>query len=531
MKLNIKKIKLYTIDELYSVLLPIINKIYKKYDYMNISKDEYKKLVMKVLNRCREENDEDKLNVFDVYFAEQLKRYTNEFLKELLKEDNNFVSITNNYISIKFSAKQSYDSILKQLNSMTKIFDDMGIIFNPEQCVNLINNNEIISKSLKVIVNKNLFNIRNGQLDELFDSNNLLFLLETYCMINGIVTNSKKENLDDDFYNNIIEIKPKNDEYDTNTLRSYLNQVRNCGKFLTVEEERELTKRYFLYGDMKAREMLIEKNLALVINIASDYIGRGISLLDLIQAGNVGLILATDRFDYRKNFKFSTYASQWIKAEIINEIIMCGKSRKLPASVYRKLNDYRRKYENFKIENGRDPKICEMAEILKISLEESTELYILLEDDIRIDVLIGESDTEIVDLIMDSSPSPEDIAINSDISLRISELIEKSNLKQRELEILMLRYGLDDNERHTLEEIEKKLKISYQRVQQILDDVKYKLSVNVMVKELAICMDSPEKALENLEFSRANYREKQRKNKEKAKLRQKRKKEKTLIKV
>lgn len=533
MKLNIKKIKLYTKDELYSVLLPIIDKIYKSYNYLNIPMEEYKEYVMNILEKCQNEVDDEKLAVFDIYFSEELKKYTNKILLKLLKDDDNFVTITSNYISLRFSSKLAYNDILNQLNNMANYFDNIGVVFYPEQCINIINNNEIVNKSLKVIVNKNLFYIRNGKANEVFDNNNLLSLIETYCMLNNISIGEKNITIDDELYNKFLSKDDKcddNDYYEEDTLKTYLRQVKNEGELLSTDEECMLFRNY-ANGDLKAREIIINKNLALVISIASKYRNLGLSFLDLIQSGNEGLIISVDRFDVKVGYRFSTYASQWIRAKIKENLACLGKSMSLSVYDYCELNKYRTLFTKLEIENGREPTVEEMANILGMSKEKVMNFRILLDDSVCINMLIPDSEHELGELLPDLSENVEEKNIDFDLERKISSFIEKSNLSQREQKALMLRYGLGENESHKLDELASKLSVSYQRIQQILDKAMFKLINYKEIAEFNIYMDNPDEALENLGSIREKYRLKYDKELEKSKKRQKKTKEKKLVKT
>ncbi len=256
---------------------------------------------------------------------------------------------------------------------------------------------------------------------------------------------------------------------DRSALTSWLRSVAGH-RLLTREEEVELAKRIEA-GDTTARDELVQANLRLVISIAVRYQGNKVPLEDLIQEGNIGLIKAASKFDYRKGFKFSTYAIWWIKQSIMRTLDNFARSIRLPAYIVAKMNKFDATYAALCQELQREPTRAEIANALELTLQQVEEILTFNADTISMDLPLGDdpgsrSAATLGDLIEDPATAAEDGPI---AKLITQDLVKQflSKLPEREQQVLTMRFGLDDGERKTLREIGDALDVTRERIRQL----------------------------------------------------------------
>lgn len=249
-------------------------------------------------------------------------------------------------------------------------------------------------------------------------------------------------------------------------VRSYLKDIRKLA-LLTFEQEQELGKRIREEGDFEARARMVEANLRLVIRIGKRYMNRGLSFADIVEEGNLGLIRAVDKFDYRRGLRFSTYAAWWIRQTIERAIINQGKSVRLPVHVSQHLNRYLGAVEDLAQELGREPKGDEVAGKMKISEDEVTELRQCLVSTFSLDSPVSEgTETYWGDMIEDpASLSPVDVTAHVRRRRDVMEWV--GALPDKERQVVVRRFGLDGREAQTLEEIGRSLGLTRERIRQI----------------------------------------------------------------
>ena len=248
-------------------------------------------------------------------------------------------------------------------------------------------------------------------------------------------------------------------------VRMYLREIGRI-PLLTYDQELDLAKR-ILDGDEEARQELAESNLRLVVSIAKKYVGRGMLFLDLIQEGNMGLIKAVEKFDYTKGFKFSTYATWWIRQAITRAIADQARTIRIPVHMVETINKLIRTSRHLLQQLGREPTPEEIAQELEISVEKVMEIQKIAQDPVSLETPIGEEDdSHLGDFIQDDdSPAPHDSAAYTMLKEQLEEVM--STLTPREAKVLKLRFGLEDGKARTLEEVGREFEVTRERIRQI----------------------------------------------------------------
>ena len=248
-------------------------------------------------------------------------------------------------------------------------------------------------------------------------------------------------------------------------VRMYLKEIGKV-PLLTGEQERELAIR-MEQGDEDAKKKLCESNLRLVVSIAKRYLNRGLSFLDLIQEGNLGLIKAVDKFDYTKGYKFSTYATWWIRQAITRSIADQARTIRIPVHMVETINKLIRISRQLLQELGREPTSEEIAKEMGITVEKVREIKKISQDPVSLETPIGEEeDSHLGDFIPDDDvPAPVEAAAYSMLKEQLMEVLD--TLSEREKKVLMLRFGLEDGRPRTLEEVGKEFNVTRERIRQI----------------------------------------------------------------
>ena len=248
-------------------------------------------------------------------------------------------------------------------------------------------------------------------------------------------------------------------------VRMYLREIGRI-PLLTFEQELDLAKR-ILDGDEEAKKELAESNLRLVVSIAKKYVGRGMLFLDLIQEGNMGLIKAVEKFDYTKGFKFSTYATWWIRQAITRAIADQARTIRIPVHMVETINKLIRTSRHLLQQLGREPTPEEIAAEMEIPVEKVMEIQKIAQDPVSLETPIGEEDdSHLGDFIQDDdSPAPHDSAAYTLLKEQLEEVM--NTLTPREAKVLKLRFGLEDGKARTLEEVGREFEVTRERIRQI----------------------------------------------------------------
>ncbi len=248
-------------------------------------------------------------------------------------------------------------------------------------------------------------------------------------------------------------------------VKIYLKEIGRV-PLLTADEEIELAKKV-LKGDADAKKRLTEANLRLVVSIAKRYVGRGMHFLDLIQEGNVGLIKAVEKFDYTKGFKFSTYATWWIRQAITRAIADQARTIRIPVHMVETINRLKKVQGQLLHENGMEPTEDQIAEKMKIPVERVREIMRVAQEPVSMETPIGpEEDSRLMDFIRDEEAlAPDDAALKKVTSEDINKVLK--TLTHREEQVIRLRFGLNDGRCHTLEEVGLEFNVTRERIRQI----------------------------------------------------------------
>lgn len=248
-------------------------------------------------------------------------------------------------------------------------------------------------------------------------------------------------------------------------VKIYLKEIGRV-PLLTPEEEADLAKR-MAEGDSYAKKHLSEANLRLVVSIAKKYVGRGMQFLDLIQEGNLGLLKAIEKFDYTKGFKFSTYATWWIRQAITRAIADQARTIRIPVHMVETITKIKKVSIQLLHETGHDPSVEEIAEKLEMAPERVREIMRIAQDPVSLETPIGEEeDSHLGDFIPDNdAPAPADAASLMLLKEQLNEVL--STLTDREAKVLRLRFGLEDGRSRTLEEVGKEFDVTRERIRQI----------------------------------------------------------------
>ena len=285
-----------------------------------------------------------------------------------------------------------------------------------------------------------------------------------YFEINGITIIDEVDLSENDSHKIVINTEEDNINVDDH-IRMYLKEIGKI-ELISAQEEVRLAK-LIENGDEYAKNKLTESNLRLVVSIAKRYIGRGMNLLDLIQEGNLGLIKAVEKFDYRKGYKFSTYATWWIRQAITRSIADQARTIRIPVHMIETINKLIRISRQLLQDNGHEPTPEEIAQEMQLPVEKVNEILKISQEPVSLETPLGdEDDTHLADFLPDDeSASPSSLADVELLKQEISKVLD--TLDEREANVVRMRYGLDGYKSHTLEEVGLAFNVTRERIRQI----------------------------------------------------------------
>lgn len=298
--------------------------------------------------------------------------------------------------------------------------------------------------------------------------------------------------------------------FDTDAMNLYIQDMYG-EELLSAEEEVELAKKV-ANGDMEARELFIRKNLRLVINIASEYTGKGLPMLDLIQEGNIGLMVAVDKFDPSLGYRFSSYATWWIRNNISRSLKNDGRNIRISFNMHNKIYIYNKTVKDLQDKLNRNPTIDEIMQESNLSKEQIILIKENEHDTISINRSFADNDDSTMEkYIVSPEPTPDELVKKEDLHNKIIQLLSKCNLKQQEIEVLILRYGLVSGEPNSLINLAKMFNLTKQRISQIEKKAIKKIRISSYINDLLIYAQNEEQAELKLEKYRKEYGSKLRK--------------------
>ena len=454
--------------EVYNLNEDLFLKIYDDYKFCGISYDYYRNLVLSIISRVI--SHIESLKSYQNFIVRNVKISLDEYIFNLFKMEDCY-ELVDNYINSKFNDKLSLEKSVLNFSMIDRFLSSNNFIPNPDFLIRLLMQNKTVYSMTEFVYNRYQKQIVDGKTEQLFDNSFLISILESYCLINNIEI---KE------YSADVENYESKGNFDL--VDAYLKDI-GSRKLLSISEEKELALR-ISQGDKKARKKFIESNLKLVIGIARKYIGRGLDFADLIQEGNIGLMTAVDKFDYTKGFKFSTYATHWIRQSITRAISLKSRNIRIPVHVYEELQSYRKTFSELEFQLKRTPTVVEIASAMGLSVKKVSELANLQVDTVSMNTLINdEEDSELGDFIASDDISPDEKIAACDLSQQFSEIFE-SSLTEREIFVISSRFGLNGNQPETLEIIGEKLNVTRERVRQIEAKALRKLRMKKNSKKL-----------------------------------------------
>lgn len=489
---SVDEIKKYDINKFNDLIKRSTDELYNNYSFLEIPKKKYEEIVNQEIekSKTRYNGKED----YNTFIKRNIRKRLFEYTKNELNDTNKATTIINNYINKTFKNTNNHKISIENIAKLSHFFDYFNYSYTIDALLIILNNNEKIMKSAENIVNKYYKQVTEGKINIIINNNLIASVIETYCMINDIEINEfdNEDKFEEDNSTNIDDI------------RIYLSDISKI-PLLTKEQEQELGYR-ILNNDEEAKRLMTESNLRLVVSVAKKYTNRGLSLLDLIQEGNLGLIEAIEKYDVRLGYKFSTYAMWWIKQKIARAIANYGRNIRLPVHIYEEINQYKKAESKLEIKLKRKPEIKEIAENLKISLDKAQKLHNLQFDTLSLNMQLRDNeDTTYEDFVSSEEELIEDRIINRTIKEEVNIILDKCNLSEREKDVIIKRYGLDGKNLMTLEEIGQQYNLTRERIRQIESKALMKLRKSKYIKDLAVFMNNPDKALNNIELLREKY--------------------------
>lgn len=495
MEKNIDEIKNMTQHQLETLLSPFIEKERLKYNYINLPQSIY-------LSKLKEIEDTMDFSDGKIDIESMIKNCSKRYIVDTLEKENQAIKVVSNFIKKNIKPQNKYQDNIISFEKIVNFFHDFDCFPPPNLLIELIDKNDTLNKILQDVVENNLEILQKYDIDSKFSDDISKNFIELYCLKNNIEIKKDDDIQEEDYTEFITDIT--NTVYTDDSVKMYLQEIHK--PILTKEQEKSLALR-IRNGDEKAKELFIERNLRLVIKVARKYTGHGISFLDLIQEGNLGLIKAVDKFDVTKGYKFSTYATCWIRQSIQRSLGDKSRNIRLPVHLYEKVKKYELLKKKLSLKFNREPTFEELSKKMRVSIDTIYKYERLEHDTISLNMIVGDEDSELEDFISLSTESIDNQFIEENLKDVIENLLKNSNLTIKEIDILKLRFGIGTNDPKTLEETGKIYGVSRERIRQIQEKALKKIRRSYNVKELAIYMDNPKEAQKNIDRYRLKYQQ------------------------
>ena len=441
--------------DLYDALQSNLSKTYS-YFYGVVDKESYETMVMNIIEEIKNDDKDKKEKRLFTSINNQLA----DHLESVLSDANTAYKYISNIL-----VEYSFKDMMTFFNKIGSLFQKNGVIVGYETITKLFDENETIKKYIQDFVATNYNLVVTDRVDDIYPNMFLCQFVDMYCEKNNI-TVERPENVNE--YKELANVD--------DNISMYLQEIGDI-PLLTREEEKQLGYQ-ILEGNEEAKKTFAAHNLKLVVSIARHYSGRGMEFPDMIEEGNIGLLKAIDKFDITKGYKFSTYATWWIKQSITRALADKTRSIRLPVYLHAKVTTYKALYEKFLKENFREPSVGEMSIVMK----EPIDRIIYYEKLSRLEptslhTKVGqEDDTELGDFIPSEEDGPEELATNEAMKRDVRKLLEIVGLSDRERIVIEERYGLNDNIPKTLQDIGDRFGVTRERIRQVQDKALRKLA-------------------------------------------------------
>ena len=421
-----------------------LDKVIKEYSYIKVSDEYLNKMIGAGVKKI---NAGSRYDIVEVQLVEQLTIVFNDYIRKKIDEDD-YSKLVDAFVK-----KKKIDNI-NDLYKLTELFASADRNLDIEICEGLIESNKTINNIVSSFVTENERKINNGE----FDNNNIF--IETYCIHNKIEMGDEIENLDED---NLEETSSEEDSA-TLTLFGQYNKEISKTRLLTKEEEIDYFKR-LSNGEVEVKNDILKANLRLVVPIAKKYIGNNVDFMDLIQEGNIGLMTAINKFDYTKGYKFSTYATHWIKQAIGRYVGDHSRTIRLPIHINEKLYKVRKIQRQILEKTGKEATINELSKQTGFSISKVKELLDLKECTSLDKKINDEEEKTLIDFVFSEDEEPEEVAVNKMLKKYVKDILNE--LEEKERNIIILRFGLNGDAPQSLRQVGNVFHMTGERIRQI----------------------------------------------------------------